>query len=169
MHSFVLFYTFWCVLFWAYVTFTWADELTVISYLQEPREEWPIDQQHSPGQVSSTTAPSHALSSTAKGQTQSPDTQYLCACSHTKEEVFMTFLCVMFVFSACRCQDTVAQTLVVSSSLMCPFSQRSVITTMSPLEHTARKQEGCLLPSPPSILHQPCQPRHRHQRTGWST
>lgn len=133
MHSFVLFYTFWCVvLFWAYVTFTWADKLTVISYLQEPQEERPVDQQHSPGQVSSTTAPSRALSSTAKGQTQSPNTQYLCACSHTVE-VFMMFFCVMFVFSACLCQDTVAQPLVVSSSLMCTFSQGSLITTMSPL------------------------------------
>lgn len=45
----------------------------------------------------------------------------------------------------------------------------SLTAPVSPLWRTARKQEGRLLPSPPSVLHQPCQPSHCHQRPGWST
>ncbi len=65
-------------------------------WLQEPGEERPVDEQHPAGQVSPATTPSPALSSTAKGQTQPPNTQYLCACSHTIEgDVFMMLLCAM--------------------------------------------------------------------------
>lgn len=58
--------------------------------------------------------------------------------------------------------------LLLNVLVLSGASPRPLTSPLSPLWHTARKQEGCLLPSPPSVLHQPHQPCHRHQRTGWS-
>lgn len=142
--------------------------LSSAPWLQEPGQERAVHQQHLAGQVPPAAASSRPLTSAAKGQGQPSHAQYLCECRHRRRTSSEERQCHSDPPGETRINRSVllrsACLLSVALFLLCPDLHLRLH-----LLPTAGKQARRLLPSTAPVLHQLCQPRHRHQRPCWSS